>query len=243
MIKLYGSGPNFDLPDASPFVTKAETFLRMAKLPFERRPMSFSKAPKKKIPYIDDDGLVLGDTTFIRWHLEQKYGFDLDEGLDQQQRAIAWAFEKMAEDHLYWALIDMRWMEPDNFERGPKVFFRTVPAPIRPLVMAMVKRQVRKSLYSQGMGRHSQADIARLGVQSVAAIAEYLGTKPFFMGDRPTTVDASIFALVSGVLCPTFQSPLQQAAWSRDTLRRYVGRMTARFYPECKQIAGCEALA
>jgi hypothetical protein len=44
MIKLYGSGPNFGLPDASPFVTKVETLLRMSKLPFEKALMSFSKA-------------------------------------------------------------------------------------------------------------------------------------------------------------------------------------------------------
>ena len=243
MIKLYGSGRNFDLPDASPFVVKAETMLRMTKLPFEHRPMSFSKAPKKKIPYIEDDGLLLGDSTFIRWHLEQKYGIDLDDGLTPEQRAVAWAFEKMAEDNLYWTLIDLRWMIPDNFEKGPKVFFRMVPAPARPLVVGMVRRQVRKNLYSHGMGRHSRADIARLGTRSVAAVADYLGDKPFFMGNEPTGVDAAIFAFVSGVLCPTFQSPIQQAAWSRDTLRHYVSRMTARFYPEYKQIAGCEAKA
>ena len=61
MITLYGSGPNFGLPDASPFVTKAETLLRMSKLPFEKALMSFPKAPRK-IPYIDDDGQLLGDS-------------------------------------------------------------------------------------------------------------------------------------------------------------------------------------
>ena len=69
MITLYGSGPNFGLPDASPFVTKAETLLRMSRLPFEKALMSFSKAPKGKIPYIEDDGQLLGDSTLIRWHL------------------------------------------------------------------------------------------------------------------------------------------------------------------------------
>ena len=78
MITLYGSGPNFGLPDASPFVTKAETLLRMSKLPFEKALMSFSKAPKGKIPYIEDDGQLLGDSTLIRWHLEKKYGIDFD---------------------------------------------------------------------------------------------------------------------------------------------------------------------
>jgi hypothetical protein len=44
-------------------------------------------------------------------------------------------------------------------------------------------------------------------------------------------------------MCPLFESPLQQAAASHDNLRRYVGRMAARFYPELGEIAGCKALA
>ena len=115
MITLYGSGPNFGLPDASPFVTKAETLLRMSKLPFEKALMSFSKAPKGKIPYIEDDGQLLGDSTLIRWHLEKKYGIDFDQGLTAEQLAIAWAFEKMAEDNLYWASVYFRWMIDANF--------------------------------------------------------------------------------------------------------------------------------
>jgi glutathione S-transferase len=241
MITLYGSGPNFGLPDASPFVCKAETLLRMMKLPFERRMMSFVKAPKRKIPYIDDDGLLLGDSTFIRWHLEQKYGVDLDAGLTPEQRAVGWAFEKMAEDNLYWALVELRWMQAANFDRGPRVFFARVPAPLRGVVANMVRGQVKKSLHYQGMGRHSQAEVERLGIRSIEAIADYLGDKPFFLGDRPTGVDASLFAFVSGALCPVFTSPVQQAAWKRDALRRYVGRMAARYFPDYAQIAGCGA--
>lgn len=241
MIKLYGSGPNFGLPDASPFAVKAETLLRMSRLPFERRPMRFSQAPKKKIPYIVDDGRLLGDSTFIRWHIEEKYGIDLDAGLSAEQRAIAWAFEKMAEDNLYWVVVDLRWSDRGNFDKGPRAFFRGVPAPARGAVIAMVRRQVRKSLYHQGIGRHSRAEIERLGVRSITAIADFLGSKPFLMGDEPTGVDAAMFAFVSGTLCPLFQSPVQAAAWSRETLRRYVGRMTARFYPDHDRIAGCDA--
>ena len=76
MITLFGSGPNFGLPDASPFVTKAETLLRMSKLPFEKALMSFSKAPKGKIPYIEDQGRLIGDSTLIGFHLEAAHGAD-----------------------------------------------------------------------------------------------------------------------------------------------------------------------
>lgn len=239
MIKLYGSGPNFGLPDASPFVTKVETLLRMAKLPFEKHQMSFSTSPKGKIPYIDDDG-ILGDSTFIRWHLEQKYKIDFDLALTAEERAIAWAFEKMAEDNLYWVNVHSRWMDDANFERGPKVFFKGVPAPIRPLVHALVRRKVRNNLHGQGMGRHGEREIAALGARSVNAIACHLGDKPFFMGAEPTGADATIFAFVASALCPLFESPLQKTTASHDNLRRYISRMTGRFYPEFPEIAGCK---
>ena len=243
MITLFGSGPHFGLPDASPFVTKAEILLRMSRLPFEKALMSFSKAPKGKIPYLDDDGELLGDSTFIRWHLEKKYAIDFDQGLTGEQRATAWAFEKMAEDNLYWVSVHTRWMDDANFEKGPKEFFKAAPAFIRPLVVAMVRRRVRKSLHSQGMGRHSSKEIFELGSRSLRAIADYLGSKPFFMGTEPTGADATIFAFVISAMCPVFESPLQQAAASHDNLRRYVGRMAARFYPEFGEMAGCKAAA
>jgi glutathione S-transferase len=56
--------------------------------------------------------------------------------------------------------------------------------------------------------------------------------KPFMMGAEPTGLDATTFAFVGGVLCPLF------AGERYDNLKRYVGRMTARFYPDQGEIAG-----
>ena len=79
--------------------------------------------------------------------------------------------------------------------------------------------------------------------RSIVAIAEFLGTKPFFMGSEPTGVDATIFAFVAGTLCPHFDTPLRTAAECHNNLRRYIGRMTARYYPDLGEIAGCKAVA
>jgi len=111
MITLYSFGPGFGLPDPSPFVTKAEVLLKMAELPYRSDTTGFKKAPKGKLPYIDDGGEIISDSTFIRWHLERKYNIDFDRGLLAEQRSIAWAFEKMMEDHLYWAVVHARWMD------------------------------------------------------------------------------------------------------------------------------------
>src|SRR5215467_6271945 len=114
MITLYTFGPGFGLPDPSPFVTKTEVLLKLAGLPYQTDTKGFSKAPKGKLPYIDDDGERIADSTFIRWHLERKYRFDFDRGLGPEARAVAWAFEKMVEDNLYWALLYSRWMIDAN---------------------------------------------------------------------------------------------------------------------------------
>ena len=243
MITLYSFGPAFGLPDPSPFVTKAEVLLKMAGLPYNTDTGGFNKAPKGKLPYIVDDGDTIADSTFIRWHLENKYRIDLDRGLDAEQRAIAWAFEKMLEDQLYWAVVHERWMDDANFDKGPRTFFRKIPAPMRPFLVPMIRRQVRRALHGQGMGRHSPEEIVALGTRSIDAIADFLGAKPFLMGSEPTGVDATAFAFIAGLLCPVFETKLRTAAERRDNLRRYVGRMTVRFYPDRSELAGCQAAA
>jgi glutathione S-transferase len=243
VITLHTFGPAFGLPDPSPFVMKAETLLKMAPLPYRTDAGGFSKAPKGKLPYIEDDGAIIADSTFIRWHLEKKYRIDFDRGLDPAQRATGWAFEKMIEDNLYWVIVHDRWMDDANFRKGPIRFFDRVPAPIRPLVVAMIRRKVRSALHGHGLGRHSDDEVLALGTRSIDALAEFLGDKAFFFGAEPTGVDATVFAFLAGTLCPHFATRTCAAAERHENLRRYVGRMTARFYPELEELAGCKAAA
>jgi glutathione S-transferase len=243
MITLYTFGPAFGLPDPSPFVMKAEMLLKLSGLPYQTNTKGFGKAPKGKLPYIEDEGVLIADSSFIRMHLEQKYRIDFERGLSPEQRGAAWAFEKMVEDHLYFAAINERWLDDAQFAKGPVNFFKRVPAPLRPLIIMFVRRKVRQQLYSQGMGRHSPAEIAALAERGIAAISDYLGDKPFFTGSEPVGVDATMFAFIAAVLCPTFDGALHAIAARHDNLRRYVGRMTARFYPEWNEIAGCKAAA
>jgi glutathione S-transferase len=232
MITFYTFGPAFGLPDPSPFVTKAELLLKMADLPYrsEASMASFRKAPKGKLPYIDDSGTIIADSTFIRWHIEKRYGVDFDAGYDTRERATAWAVEKMLEDHLYWAVVFDRWLVDENFNRGPRKFFDRAPAPIRPLVLAMVRRKVRRNLHGQGFGRHPPEEIAALGIRSVEALANVLGDRPYLLGDTPCAADATAFAFVAGVLCPVFESPVRRAAEAWENLVAYRDRLIDRYY-------------
>ncbi len=122
MITLYGFGPYFGLPEASPFVIKTEVQLKMLGLAYDKQIGAREQSPKGQLPYLDDGATRIADSTFIRMHLEKTYNFDLDAALDEPRRAEAWAIERMVENQLYWMLVYMRWVIPENFEKGPSQF-------------------------------------------------------------------------------------------------------------------------
>ena len=231
MIKLFTFGPYFGLPDGSPFVTKAMLLLKFAGLDYAEDRNGYGKAPKGKLPYIIDDGVTIADSTFIRRHIEKKYGFDFDAGLDPEQKAVAWAVERMCEDHLYMALLCARWAEKDNFAKGPAHFFDGIPAPIRPIVRSMVRRGVVKGLHWHGLSRHSRAEIADFAARDFTALAVLLGDKSYLMGDQPCGTDATAGAFVMGFLTPVFDTPIRTAAESHANLVAYSNRLVSRYFP------------
>jgi glutathione S-transferase len=231
MITLYTFGPFFGLPDASPFVMKAEMLLKLAKLEYRTDPRGFTKAPKGKLPYIDDAGAIIADSTLIRMHIEKKYGIDFDGVLSPRDRGIAWAIDKMLEDHLYWVLVYWRWMNDANFERGPANFFKRAPAIVRPLAKKIVRAKVRKMLHAHGIGRHSEAEMTQMADRAWDALSNVLGDRKYFMGDSPSGVDATAFAFIASALSKTFESPVHAKAQSLPNLLAYRDRMMAEFHP------------
>lgn len=232
MRTLYVFGPNFGLPDPSPFCMKAMVLLKMAGLEYESAICDPRKAPKKKGPYLVDDGETVPDTAFIRWHIEKKYGFDFEAGLSEEQRGIGWAIEKLCEDNIYWAIVHERWMIKENCNRGPARFFDAVPGPMRPVVMAIVNRQVKRDLWGQGIGRHSREEIVRIGSRGIDAISQVLGEKAFLLGDQPTGADASVFATVAHALCEIFDTAMLDHARSKANLCAYRDRCMGLWFPD-----------
>lgn len=232
MIRLYSFGPNMGLPDASPFCIKAEVLLKMSGLPYTRPEFrGMGKAPKGKLPYIVDDGVTVADSTFIRLHLETRHGIDFDKGYSAAELAVGWAAEKMCEEHLYRAVVNDRWLKDENFVKGPAAFFKGIPAPVRPLITAMIRRKQRKTGIAHGMGRHSMAEIDMLGMKDIDALAAMLGSKPYFLGDRVSGADATVFGFVATASPAIYDSPIALRARGHANLMEYKARMMAEFFP------------
>ncbi|HEX3495756.1 MAG TPA: glutathione S-transferase family protein [Methylocella sp.] len=230
MITLYTFGPYFGLPDPSPFVIKAMLLLKFAGLEYGEDRGGFGKAPKGKLPYINDDGLIVADSTFIRFHIEKKYGFDFDAALTPEQKAAAWAIEKMCEDHLYLAGVATLWLNDANFAKGPAQYFKAVPMPFRPIVQSLVRRKVKKALKLQGFGRHTPAEQDELGIADIVALAALIRDKAFLMGEKPCGADAAVFAFVAAFLRPVFDSPIRAAAERHANLAGYRDRILRRYF-------------
>ena len=231
MITLHAFGPDFGLPDPSPFVMKADMTLKLAGLPYETTTRGFRKAPKGKLPYIRDGETIVADSTLIRMYLEKKYGIDLDKGLTPRERGIGWAVEKMLEDHMYWIMVYWRWLKDDNFARGPKKWFDRAPAIIRPLVIRGIRNRIRGTLHRQGLGRHTEEEMTAIAVRGLEGMSAILGDNPYFLGAQPTGCDATVFAFIACALPPIFESPVTDRLKEMTNLVAYHDRMMKQYYP------------
>ena len=231
MIRLHQFAPAFGLPNASPFCMKLETYLRMASLPFELvNSGDVLKAPKRKLPYIDDDGTLVADTSFIIEHLKARYGDPLDAALSPQQRAVATAFQRLFEENLYWAVVQTRWAEDAGWQKTRQAFFGTLPAPLRWFLPNLARRGLLAEMRGQGMGRHSAAEIQAIGCRDVTAVADFLADKPYMLGEQPSSLDATAHAFLANLLWAPVDSPLQRHARTRPTLEAYCQRMKGRYF-------------
>lgn len=233
MITLYQFDPAFGLPNGSPFCMKVETWLRMAGIPYTVPPFSLDilrKAPKGKLPYIEDQGKLIADSTAIVEHLKAVSGDKLDAHLSAPERAVALAFQRMLEENLYWAVLHSRWILDAGWALTRPAFFGKLPAPLKLLIPNMARKTMRKNLYAHGMGRHSDAEILAIATRDINALADFLGDKPFMMGGQPSSLDAIVYSFAANLLWGPGDWPGKAVAQARPNLLAYCERMKARYY-------------
>ena len=227
MIELYKFGPAFGLRETGPFVLKTMSYMRLAGIEFtEHVETDPRKAPKKKIPYIVDDGQAIGDSTFIIKHLKSKYGDPLAEGLSKEKLAQGHAVKVMLEERTYWAgMIYPRWVKTDHHELIANRLFKAIPSFIRMPIFRQVAKGVAKSADGHGIARHTDAEVFELGLDDVKTVETVLGGNAFMLGDKPAEVDATVFAFLHGMSTEVFPTPIQSYIVNSKTLTTYLSRM------------------
>ncbi len=234
MITLHQFRPAFGVPNGSPFCMKVETWLRMAGLEYQTRTCDDPrKNPKGKAPVItDDDGTVIADSEFIIAHLTKKHSPGLDDHLSEQDLAHAHAYRRMLEEGTYFPCLYSRWLDERGWAVTGPIFFGHLPPVLNRLVPAMVRKSMKRQLHEQGTGRHPPEEIYQLAADDLRALSAFLGDKPFFLGDQPSTIDATVYAFAANCLVDAVHTPILDAARSHPNLTAYCDRMKERYYSD-----------
>ncbi len=232
MIKLYNFGPFGDLPDPSPFCVKVDAYLRMTDQPFEviSGIDNLKKAPKGKLPFIEDEGKAVADSTFIIAYLKQKYGDPLDQSLSTEQKAVIHAYTKMMDENLYWCLVWSRWVSDDLWPQLKESFFGGLPPVVRDLAAAKVRKGVVRDVKGQGIGRHPKEDIKTIMTLDLEALSAQLGDKTYFMGDKESSLDAAAYGFLSQLVLAPLQSSMTELVTAYPNLVSFCHRFQHTYY-------------
>ncbi|HWU63652.1 MAG TPA: glutathione S-transferase C-terminal domain-containing protein [Ensifer sp.] len=234
MIKLYGFGPALGQPDLSPFVMKVMILLRMAGLDFEKVDGigNTRKAPRGKLPFIEDRGRVVSDSRLIKRYLTEAYGADFDGGYDERSLMLGLLAERTLEESSYFIAVERRWIRADGWVVMKEAAFGPMPAPLRLLVAPLVRRSILKSLKGQGTARLSEAENDEISALNSRAIASLLAEKPYLLGDRPSGADATVLAFALAATSSAFPGPTRDTILSHPNLVAYRNRLSREFLPE-----------
>lgn len=231
MITFHTFAGRFGLESLSPFCMKAEVYLKLMKLPYERKVGGDPRtAPKQKLPMIEDDGKVVCDSTAIIEYLEKKAKTPLDEGLSDNEWARARMIQRTFEEGLYFVALWSRWADDAGWAVS-KSFFDDIPAALRWAVVPIIRKKVIASAHAQGTGRHSRDEIYELGKRDLRAFSTLLGDSKFVFGDRVRTIDCTTYAFVANVLVAEVDTPMKEYAKTLPNLAAYVARMRETVSP------------
>jgi glutathione S-transferase len=231
-MKLFQPARAFGLPNPSAFCVKLELYMRMAGIPYELAVGDPRDAPKGKVPWIEDDGHVLGDSTFVIEYLKAKHGDPLDGELTPRQQALGHATQVMLEENLYYVSSYSKWVEDDGFAIYSAELFAGMPAEQLEYIPAMVRKRVIEKLTAQGIGRHARQEVYAIGIKDVLAFSELLGDGPFLFGERPTSFDACAFGVIGNIKDGPFAGPVRDTANSTANIAEYIDRIRHQYFSD-----------
>jgi len=192
-ITLHQFPKAYDGVSLSPFCTKVESFLILNNLNYENEfTLNPSSAPYKKLPFIEDsNGQLVPDSRLIVNYLTESRALSLDDHLNEEQLAFGHLATRSIEDGTYWILFYNRWQPKETWSQVKKTAFAQMPPLLRSVLPDIIRRDVMKSQWRQGVSRLNKGERQDLLQQDLKSFAVTLGSKPFFLGPQVSSFDCS----------------------------------------------------
>ncbi len=231
MINLYQWGSDGKLPNAGFFCMKLESYLKLQKINHTVHSVSsVGKSPKKTMPFIEIDGIYTSDSQLIIEQLEEKQSIPLNLHLSEVQKLESHVYQMMLEKQLIPSVIYFRWFPDLGWNQFSRKIFYGAPTIIRILIGGMLRKQQIKSLYSNGVSRHSSKEIIGFAEKDLASISNLLGNKNFFYNDKPCLLDIVTYTVICNILMASVDMPLIDLTKKYSNLVSHAERMLWLIY-------------
>jgi isoprene-epoxide---glutathione S-transferase len=234
-VTVYGYLPAWGLPDISPYVTKLIFYMKIRGIEFEYKSQDLSKidedAPWKKLPYIIDDGKKVADSNTIIAYFDKKLGSSLDDDLAPTEKAVALAFDRLLAEHLYYSgVLEPRWRMDEGWEVYiPYIVGGAEVGPELRAVLDAFRVRILSRYEGHGMGLRDGPTVLDFYKIDIDAIADFMGDKKYFLGDKLHNVDACAYALLRHLVDQPQKWPGTGYVESKPNLVAYLDRMRKEF--------------
>lgn len=209
-LTLFSYPQLYGLSDNNPYGLKVATFLKLCKVEFRHEHIiDTGRAPRGQLPYLDDDGLIVGDSDAIIAHLTAKLGLTIDRNLDATQRRTDLMLRRTLDD-LYWVMSYSRWYDDRFWPVFRDALLRTHAALTVEQLDAARSCNFQRYHY-QGISRYEPAAVYERGLRDLEALTGLLGDGPFVFGEQIHGADATVHGFIANIYFYDIDTPLKRA--------------------------------
>ena len=219
MITLYSYPPLFGVADNNGYGLKVFAFMRLAGLPFVHAHIfDASTAPRGQLPYIVNDGEVVGDSEVILAHLTAKYQPAIDAGLGVGERRLNLLITRLIDD-LYWVMSYSRWKDERYWPLFQAALLREHPS-VTEEALGKAREFNFQRYHYQGIGRYTPEGAYARGLADLGVLDGHISDEGYVHGPVPTSIDAGIYGFIANIYFYDIDTELKRFVLSRPKLVR-----------------------
>ena len=220
MLTLYSYPSLFGVADNNGYGLKVYAFLKLAGVPFEHEHIfDASAAPRGQLPYIVDDGEMIGDSGAIVAHVKRKYHPAIDDALTQPQRDTDLLVTRTLDD-LYWVMSYSRWKDDRFYPVFRDAFMREHPH-VTAESLDKARAFNAQRYHFQGIGRYAPEEAYARGIADLGVVARLIPAGGYVHGDAPSSIDAGIYGFIANIHFYDIDTPLKGCVASHPSLVRH----------------------
>ncbi|HBZ72055.1 MAG TPA: hypothetical protein DEP35_20930 [Deltaproteobacteria bacterium] len=188
--------------DVSPYCDKIRRVLHWKRQPYKIEEIPLAQAftrvrklnPAGKLPCLEHDGRMIGDSTDIAYYLEEKFPEPPLVPKDPQLRGLCHMLEDWADESLYFYEMRLRFTLPHNARRFIPELTKHDPGWMKTAARYFIPHMMRGVLSRQGLGRKPLERALHDVERHVGAVGDWLSGRAWLVGDALSLADLSVFA-------------------------------------------------